>query len=65
MYKENTKITRLINKKRKLLKRWRRNGRISDKLNANKLNQNIRKSIYNFIFNGTIACMIAINVHLQ
>ena len=46
MYKENTKITRLINKKRKLLKRWRKNGRISDKLNANKLNQNIRKSIY-------------------
>ena len=42
----NEKITRLINKKRKHLKNWKRHGRVSDRISANILNKQIRNSIF-------------------
>ena len=42
----NEKITRLINKKRKHLNNWKCHGRTSDRINANKLNKQIRQSMF-------------------
>ena len=45
-YSENEKTKRLINKKRFLIKRWKKYKRLPDKINANKLNLEIRKLLY-------------------
>ena len=42
---DNVKTITLVRKKRSLLKRWKKNGRMQDKLNANKLNIEIRNSL--------------------
>ena len=44
---ENTKTLNLVRKKRSLLQRWRRHGRLQDKQNVKKLNKEIRKSLLN------------------
>ena len=42
----NVKITRLISKKRKHIKNWKRHGRVTDRINANKLNKESRQSMH-------------------
>ena len=45
-YSENARTKRLINKKRFLIKRWKKYRRLPDKINANKLNLEIRNALY-------------------